>query len=113
MRRMSYIVVVALLSSTIAISCASNPRPRSAPLGALSTLIAFQGAVSERYLEGGMELEHFNFISVWLANGIRILQVNQTQWEGQARLEWPKVRSLCGPYDSLTGWVNKTEALLQ
>jgi len=73
-------------------------------------LMQFQSAVNQTE---GMELEQRNTITNWIADGTRILIVNPKKWEGQARLEWPKVRSMCGPYDSLSEWVSKIDKELQ
>lgn len=73
----------------------------------LIDLIQFQTALNNQYESGGMDIETFNIIQIWIGDGIRILTVNPKQWEGQARLKWHTIQSLCGPYDELNRIANK------
>jgi hypothetical protein len=76
----------------------------------LNTLIQFNAAVLDT---PGMEDEQRQIIVTWIADGIRVLIVQPKQWEGQARLNWPKVRSMCGPYDNLLVYAAQIDRLLQ
>lgn len=97
-------VQIPLLASFLFItSCTINTKP--SPI--LLDLIQFQTALSEQYESGGMDIETFNIIQIWIGDGIRILTTNPKQWEGQARLKWHTILSLCGPYDELNRIANK------
>jgi len=99
------IVLVFLVSSCVA-------KPQIVPTVQF-TLLQFHGALSNQYQVGGMDIDTFNTINDWIVNEIRVTTHNPKQWEGQARLEWNKIRSLCGPYDSLNEWVEKMNRLIQ
>lgn len=96
------------------VSCASAvSRATVKPSDVVVQLIQFHGAVAEQYEQGGMELEHYNVVNQWIASELRILTTNSKQWEGQARLDWPKVRSICAPFELLNPWTRKINELLQ
>lgn len=100
-----------LAFAIIAAACATaRPVPRT---DVLSQLIQFHGAVAAQYDAGGMELEHYNLINKWIGDEIRILTTNSKQFEGQARLKWPVVRSICAAFDSLAPWTHKIDEMLQ
>lgn len=100
-----------LILSLLLSSCA--PQPRLKPDDVFVLLIQLHGAVSTQYEAGGMELEHFNTVNKWIGDEIRVLANNSKQWEGQARLDWPRVKSICVPYENLNLITNKIDRLLQ
>jgi len=103
-----------LLAGWILASCATaTPRARSQPPDLMTTLIEFHGAVAAQYEAGGMELEHYNVVNTWIGDEVRVLTTNPTHWEGQARLGWPRVRSICLPFESLVDVTHRVEAFLQ
>jgi len=104
------ILVLALVLS----GCASaTSRARVHPRDIVVELVQFHGAVAEQYQAGGMELEHFLEVTAWIGNEVRVLQTNPQQWEGQARLQWPRVRSIIVPFEHLAHWGPRLDALLQ
>jgi len=103
-------VVLALVLS----GCATaTSRARIQPSDIVVELVQFHGAVAEQYQAGGMELEHFLVVTAWIGNELRVLQTNPPQWEGQARLDWPRVRSIITPFEHLAPWATKIDGLLQ
>lgn len=104
------ILALALLLS----GCSTaTSRARVHPSDIVVELVQFHGAVAEQYQQGGMELEHFLVVTAWIGDEIRILQTNPRQWEGQARLDWPRVRSIITPFEHLAPWAAKIDGLLQ
>jgi hypothetical protein len=91
--------------------CATVPRVTSVDI--VAALVQFHGAVAAQYAEGGMELEHFVAVTQWIGDEIRVVQANPRQWEGQARLDWPRVRSMVVPFERLGSAVQRLDALLQ
>jgi hypothetical protein len=107
-------LVLVVLVVLLLVGCASvTSRSRLKPNDVVVQLIQFHGAVAEQYDLGGMELEHYNVVNQWIASELRILTTNAKQWEGQARLDWPKVRSICAPFELLAPWTRKINELLQ
>lgn len=101
------------------ISCASLNTRNEVRLRneVMNTVVEFSGWVNDQYLEGGMESETLAYINSWISMVLRVTTSPQgksaKQWEGQARLDWIKIRSLCGPYDKLNASVIKIDRLLQ
>jgi hypothetical protein len=106
LRRAIGVLLFALLTS-----CATVPRVQ--PADVVVELIQFHGAVSEQYAAGGMELEHFLVVTQWIGDELRVLQTQPKQWEGQARLRWPVVKSICVPFEALEPWTRRLDGLLQ
>ena len=60
-----------------------------------------------------MELEHYLQVNAWIGSGIRVLRANPAQWEGQARLKWPLIQSICTPYESLQPHIAKLRTMVE
>jgi hypothetical protein len=103
--------VGAILLAAWCASCATVPRVQ--PADVVVKLIQFHGAVADQFQAGGMELEHFLTVTSWIGDELRVLQTNPRQWEGQARLDWPRVKSICVPFESLEPWTRRLDGLLQ
>ena len=98
--------------------CASAPQSRSVqltppPVDVEATLIQFHGAVSAQMAAGGMELEHYLAVTQWIGDGLRVLHTKPQQWEGQARLDWPRIRSIVVPFENLQAWGVRIDRLVQ
>jgi len=106
--------IVVLVLAVLLSGCATaTSRARVQPSDVVVELVQFHGAVAEQYQQGGMELEHYNVVVAWIGNELRVLQSNPQQWEGQARLQWPRVRSIIVPFEALAPWGPRLDALLQ
>lgn len=107
-------IVLLVLLVLWLVSCASATRRATVhPAAVVAELVQFHGAVAEQFDQGGMELEHYNLVQRWIASEIRVLQANPRQWEGQARLDWPRVKAICVPFESLNPWTHTIDRLLQ
>lgn len=98
--------------------CASAPTARELPnyfkpATAVQPLIAFQTAVAVQFENGGMDVETFTLIAKWTGGGLRVLRDTPAEWEAFARTDWPKVRSLIGPYEQLESWRAVFDSILQ
>jgi len=91
----------------------ATSRARLKPADVVVALIEFHGAVAEQFDAGGMELEHYNVVNQWIGSEIRILRANPTQWEGQGRLGWFRVKMICLPFENLNAITHRIDALLQ
>lgn len=89
------------------------PPPQIQPRDVVALLVQFHGAVADQFDAGGLELEHYTDVVRWIGDEIRVLQTNPTHWEGQARLGWPRVRSICVTFEPLAPWTQRIDTLLQ
>jgi hypothetical protein len=106
-------VGVLVLAAWCASCATATSRARLKPADVVVELIQFHGAVSAQMAAGGMELEHFLTVTEWIGDELRVLQTNPRQWEGQARLDWRRVKSICVPFDALEPWTRRLDTLLQ
>ena len=96
------------------LGCATaTRRARVKPQELAVLLVQFHGAVADQMALGGIELEHYLVVQSWIADEVRVLTTNPTQWEGQMRLGWPRVRSICVPFESLEPWVQRIDRWVQ
>jgi hypothetical protein len=115
------VVALALLSGGCALTSASYRAQLRAqvaaefhPAVAYSRLVAFQLAVLDQYLAGGMEVETLAVLSHWTVVGLGVLGGDHPEgWEATARTDWPRVRSELGPYAPLEVWARLFDQLLQ
>ena len=102
-----------LLTSILLFSSCATNQVRVTPTSVQSTLIQLHGAVSQQYIDGGMELEHFLQVNAWIGDELRIIQNNPKQWEGQARLNYLRIRSILVPYENLVPILTKLDGMIQ
>ena len=109
------LVVWLLLLGIFVSGCATTAtdRARGKPADIVAELIQFQAAVGDQYQQGGMDVEHFNVVTSWIGDALRVLQTNPAQFEGQARLKWPVVQSIVVPFESLQPFAARITARLQ
>lgn len=91
----------------------ATSRAQLKPSDVVTQLVRFHGDVADQFQAGGMELEHFLIVMSWIGDEIRVLQTNPKQWEGQARLDWRRVRNICVPFERLEPAVKRIDALMQ
>jgi hypothetical protein len=117
MKRLEYVIIAALvmmlLSLVVLITSCAPPVPRVTPSDVIVELVRFHGDVAAQYQQGGMELEHFLVVTQWIGDELRVLQTQPKQWEGQARLDWPRVRSIVVPFEALGPAVARIDQLVQ
>jgi len=106
------IVIVALVLALSGCAAATS-RAQLQPADVVAELVQFHGAVAEQYAAGGMELEHFLAVTAWIGDTLRVVQTNPKQWEGQARLTWPRVKSIVVPFEALAPWAATIDGRLQ
>jgi len=105
-------LVVWLLVGSLGCATATT-RAQLQPADVVTALVQFHGAVADQYQVGGLELEHFLEVTAWIGDTLRVVQTQPRQWEGQARLRWPRVRSIVVPFEALAPWAQRIDALVQ
>jgi hypothetical protein len=111
------ILALVVLTSGCAMLPASQARMRARvnaewrPATALKPLLGFHAAV---LAQPHLERDDAARIVAWIAHGVEVLNSpHPDQWEAEARVGWPLVRSLLGPYDGLQVWARLFDELLQ
>jgi hypothetical protein len=106
--------LIVALALVLCSACASaTSRARVQPADIQAELVQFHGAVAAQFQQGGMETEHFLEVTAWIGDALRVVQTNPSQWEGQARLRWPRVRSIVVPFEQLAPWGPRLDRVLQ
>jgi len=107
------ILIVALALFLLSGCASATSRAQLQPDDVVAELVQFHGAVADRFQQGGMELEHFLAVTAWIGDTLRVVQTRPQQWEGQARLAWPRVRSIVAPFEALAPWGPRLDRWLQ
>lgn len=112
-------MILASLGGLLSSGCATAPPvPAKArvvmtfrPEQIFEPLLAFHDALLQTR---GMELEQVAVITRWIAAGVKTVRGDTPErWEEVARENWPQVRSLIGPYETLEPFAAVFDRLLQ
>jgi len=107
------VIAVFFLALWLCGCATATSRAQLQPADVVAELVQFHGAVADQYAAGGMELEHFLVVTSWIGDLVRVLLARPEQWEGQARLDWPRVRSIIVPFETLAPWGLRLDRWLQ
>lgn len=111
---LSALAVLAIIGLLWLAGCSTaTSRARLQPADVVTELVAFHGDVAEQMAAGGMEQEQFLDLTAWIGTVLRVVQTNPQQWEGQARLKYPRVRSIVASFEALAPWGPRLDRLVQ